>query len=453
MNQNTLNDNFILNGNIYKGILKLALPLMLLNIINTAYTLVDTFFVGKIDELAVGAVSLVSPIVGCGNACIVGLCSAAIALISRALGENNQENANKAAKHIFSLGCILGIIIGGILLLFKDPILIWLETPEEIYKATSDYMVGISFDFLFAFILSYFQSVKQSSGNTKIGVLLNIGSSLLNCILDPIFIFILGWGTFGAAFATLLSKALMCPVALIILSNKKAEVYLEKGFLKLDKNLLWIVVKIAIPATLGQFLASLGFVFMSKEIVSYGAIIMSAYGIGNQISSLFYIPLNGIGSALTTYIGQNLGNSDEKRARDCYKKAMILTAISSIIFTILGFFTAPFAIHLFIKNASDLLVSEALIYAYYSIFTSFCMGWFMNLLAVFNGSGNTLISMILSSCRLFAVRVPLIYLFATYTDLQHIGIWLSMIVSNLIICISGQLLYKFFPWTKRGIKI
>ena len=104
-------------------------------------------------------------------------------------------------------------------------------------------------------------------------------------------------------------------------------------------------------------------------------------------------------------------------------------------------------------NASELLIKEALIYAYYSIFTSFCMGWFNNLMAVYNGSGNTLISMILSACRLFAVRIPVIWLLARFTNLQHIGIWVAMIISNLIICISGQIIYRHYPWDSRGVRI
>jgi len=446
-------NEYILKGNIYAGLVKLALPLMLLNIINTAYSLVDTYFVGKINELDVGAVSLIAPIVGCANACIAGLCAAAIALIARALGENNTENANNAANQIFDLGCVLGIVLGAFLMLFRDPILIWLETPEEIYESTKAYLTGIAFDSLFVFILSYFQSVKQAAGNTTIGVVLNVCSCLLNCILDPIFIIWLNLGTFGAAIATMLSKALICPIAIAILRNKNAEVYITKGIQKFEKGLMWKVIKISAPATIGQFLASFGFVLMSKEIVSYGAIIMSAYGIGNQISSLFYIPINVMGSALTTFIGQNLGDNNPDRAKECYRKNMSLVAVFSLLCTILGFFLAPMAIHLFIKNASEKLVSEALTYAYYSIFTSFFMGWFMSLLGVFNGSGNTLISMILSSCRLFVVRIPIIYLFARFTNLEHIGIWIAMIVSNLIICVSGQILYNKFPWTTRGIKL
>ena len=81
------------------------------------------------------------------------------------------------------------------------------------------------------------------------------------------------------------------------------------------------------------------------------------------------------------------------------------------------------------------------------------MGWFNNLMGLFNGSGNTLIAMILSACRLFAVRIPVIYLFAKYTNLQHIGIWVAMVVSNLIICISGQIIYRVYAWDKKGIKI
>lgn len=431
----------------------MSVPLMLLNLINTGYALVDTFFVGKINELAVGAVSLVAPILSCGNALIAGLCAAAVALISRALGEGDKEKADKVCNQIFIIGVVLCSVAGFVFLACRDLMLAWMETPEDIYTDTRNYLTGISFDFLFLFIIFFFQSVKQAAGDTKVGVLLNIISCMLNCGLDPLFISVFKLGTLGAALATMLSKALMAPIALKILLSPKEPVCLTKDMFKTDRRLVLKIFQVSLPAATGQFLASFGFVLMSRDIVSYGSIIMSAYGIGNQIASLFYIPLNGIGSALTTYIGQNLGNQNHPRAKECYKKAMTVTAVFAAVFTVIGFYAAPHAIRLFIKNASEKLVHEALIYAYFSIFTSFCMGWFNNLMAVFNGSGNTLIAMILSACRLFAVRIPVIYLLAKYTNLQHLGIWTAMVISNLIICISGQVIYGTYSWDKKGIRI
>lgn len=443
----------ILNGNIIKGLIRLSLPLMLLNLINTLYGIVDTFFVGKIGELEVGAVSLITPITNCGVAFATGLSVAAIAMISRALGKNDIDKANQITTHLIILSIVLGILITSISILFNKPILNWLNTPEDIYLATYKYYIIVSFDYACLFLLTMFQAIRQSCGDSSSGVKLNIIASLLNACLDPLFIFVFKMGIFGAGLATVLSKVIVIPFALTSLITNKNTVYLSFKENKFSYRIMRRIILIAVPASLGQLLSSFGFVLMSREIVSYGSIIMSGYGIGNSISNIYYIPINSIGSALPTFIGQNLGAQNEQRAKQSYKDSIKLVAIMCVIVIGLGFLTSRYAIRIFVENASEKLIEVSLEYAYFSIATAFFMGWFNSLCGVFNGSTNTKISMVLSTCRLLVVRMPLVYLLARYTNLGYTGIWISMIISNLIICITGQIIYNHYPWTSKHIAI
>ena len=441
----------LLHGNIVKGLLHLSIPLMFLNLINTFYSIVDTYFVGQIGELQVGAVSLISPIMGCGTAFATGLCAAGIAMISRSIGERNPEKANSIATHLVSLCIVLGIFIGIICVIFAKPILNWLETPQDIYHDAYYYLLGISLDFLFLFILSIFQCIRQSNGDSKTGVKLNTISAVLNVILDPLFIFTFDMGIFGAAFATTISKALVSPVAVYILIKDKDYTSISFKKYKFSFSTMFSIIKIAIPASLGQFLSSFGFVMMSKNIVAYGSIAMSAYGIGNRISSLFYIPVNGIGSALSTFIGQSLGADHPQRAKDCFKKAMILMSEIAVVCTFIGILSSKICVQLFVKNASDQLLNMALEYNYYAVGTCFFMGWYQIVCAIFEGSSNTFITMILSTFRLWGLRIPMIWAFGKFSSLGPTGIWLSMVLSNFIVCSLGQILYFSYPWTRKKI--
>ena len=443
----------ILSGNIFKGLIKLAIPLMLLNLINTLYGIVDTYFVGKIGELQVGAVSLVSPITNCGIAFASGLAAAAIAMIARSLGNGDNKRANNIATHVVILSIVLGIVISFICLVFSKQILGWLKTPNDIYNDTYDYFIGISLDYVFLFILTIFQAIRQSFGDSKSGAKLNIIASLLNAILDPLFIFVFHMGTYGAAIATVLSKVIVCPFAIKGLIDTDNTVYISLKDNNIKLSTMGTIIKVAIPASFGQFLASFGFVLMSKEIVSYGSIVMSGYGIGSHISSIFYIPVNSIGMALPTYIGQNLGFGNIERSHKCYVSSMKLVTVIAMIIIGLGFLTSKYIVFLFVENASDRLLEISLQYAHFSIATAFFMGWFNSLCGVFNGSTNTKITMILSASRILFIRMPIVYLLARYTNLQYVGIWVSMIVSNLITCLIGQILYSRYPWDKKAITI
>jgi len=439
----------LLHGNIVKGLLHLSIPLMFLNLINTFYSIVDTYFVGQIGELQVGAVSLISPIMGCGTAFATGLCAAGIAMISRSIGERNYEKADNIATHLVTLCMILGVLIGIFCIVFAKPILNWLDTPQDIYQDAYYYLLGISLDFLFLFLLSIFQCIRQSNGDSKTGVKLNTLSAILNVILDPLFIFTFDLGIFGAALATTVSKALVSPLAIYILLHDKDYTSISFKKHKFSFSTMISIVKVAIPASLGQYLSSFGFVMMSKNIVAYGSIAMSAYGIGNRISSLFYIPVNGIGSALSTFIGQSLGADQPDRAKECFKKAMILMSEIAVVCTIVGLLSSKMCVQLFVKNASNQLLDMALEYNYYAVGTAFFMGWYQIICAIFEGSGNTSITMILSTFRLWGCRIPMIWAFGQFTSLGPTGIWLSMVLSNFVVCSTGQILYFIFPWTRK----
>jgi len=439
----------LLSGNIYKGLFKITIPLIFLNLINTLYGVVDTYFVGLIGELEVGAVSIITPISACATAFCEGLCAAGIALISRAIGKGKDDETISIANHLIILCLIIGLLSFVTIQLLGHPILSWLNTPGDIYTSSYDYLFGISFDFIFLFIISIYQAICQAHGDSKSGVILNTISAILNCLLDPLFILVFKMGTFGAALATVLSKAIVVPYAFYKLTKEKTISY--QNF-QIDLKVLKQITLVAIPSSIGYFLSSFGFVLMQKEIARYGSIAISAYGIGSKISNIYYIFVNCWGSGLTTFIGASLGADNPDRASKSYKSAMFIVFIVSLIFIPLGLLTSKTAIKLFIKGISEELTIKSLEYAYFSIFTAFAMGWMNCLNGVFNGSGNTLIAMILTGARIWFIRIPIIKLLNNLTTLGVTNIWIAMIISNLIVCIMGTLFYHFYNWKENSIK-
>ena len=444
---NGLSNSYLLNGDIKKGLLKLALPLMFLSLVNSLYNIVDTFWIGKMGELQVGAVALIGPIMGCGSAFITGLSAAGISKISMSLGERNQEKANRYASHLFIISIVFGLLIGIVCNVFAHPILQWLETPSDIYNDTYAYLFGISFDFIFLFILNIFQTIRQAGGDSKTAVIMNAIAAVLNMILDPIFIFVLDMGVLGAALATVISKIIVIPFVIYILFNDTN--YVTCSFNKsLSFGIFREIITVGIPASLAQFLSSFGFVLMNKSIVAYGSIAISAYGLGNKVTDLFYIPIYAFGGALAPFIGQNIGAKNTERAKECYKQATILTLFTSIIVMILGFLTAKYLVLFFVSNASQELMDLTIEYCFYVTMTIFFMGWFQNIHGVFSGAGKTKLILYLSTFRLWGLRLPMIYIFYNFTNLGPTGIWWSMVISNLITCIVGQYFYNKYEWLK-----
>lgn len=440
--------SFLLEGNIYQGLLKLALPLMFLNLVNSLYNIVDTFWIGKMGELQVGAVALIGPIMGCGSAFVIGLSAAGMSMVAKALGSQQKEKANQIAFHLFVTAILFGVLMGVFCFVGRDFILQWLQTPSDIYADASAYLMGISFDFLFLFIINIFQTIRQADGDTKTAVTLNAIAAILNTILDPIFIFTLDLGVLGAAIATVLSKVLVAPIVLWILFTDVHHVHCsfhEQFHLDCLKEIIWI----GLPASLAQFLSSFGFVLMNKSIVGYGSVAISAYGIGNKVTDFYYIPVNAFGGALAPFIGQNLGANNPDRAIECFKKAMKITAICSALVMLIGFFVSYPLVLLFVPKASAELIQLSVEYCMYVVATIFFMGWFQNIHGVFSGAGQTKIILVLSLIRLWGLRLPMIVLFYHFTQWGPTGIWMAMVLSNFITCILGQMIYQKKRWIIR----
>ncbi len=446
----TVSQEEILHGDIKKSILKMAIPLMLMSLVNTLYGIADTFFVGQLGELQVGAVGLVHPIMNCGFAFAVGLSAAAIAMVSRSLGAGDKEKANEVATHLFVIAGIIGALFGVFLLVFADPILRMLQAPADIYADSKAYLIGVSLEFLFMIIAFLFHSLRQSTGDSQTGVKLNTIACVINIILDPIFIFGLKWGTFGAAFATTLSKACMVPFIIYVLIKDKETIHISLKKYKMKLSVVIEILKIGIPAAAGQFLTAFGFIMMNVNIIAYGSVAMSAYNIGSSLSNIFYIPVNIFGMSLPAFVGQNLGAKNPERAKECFKVAMKLMFSIALVVVIIGFLTISQLVRLFIPDASPTLMAIATEYGRYCVGTAIFMGWFNCLTGVFDGSGNTKLSLILSTFRLWGLRIPMIYMFSTFTDFGPTGIWLSMVLSNMITCLVGQVVYQRYPWQKRG---
>jgi len=440
----TYSKNALLTGDIRKTLIKMAVPLMVFSLVNVVYSYIDTYWVGKIGELQVGAISLVSTVNTCGTAFITGLSAGGMSLMSKAIGADDRRRANHIATILLTTSIVLAIFIGLTVAVFARPILTWLQAPQDIFMDAYWYLLGMAPDFLGVFIITIFQAIRQSNGDSKSGVVLNICAVILNAILDPLMIIVLDMGIWGAALATTLSKLLVLPVALWLLIKDDTSIHVNFKKYKFDLSILSEVIKVSLPAAMGSFLMDFGFMVMNKYIIAYGSVILSAYGMGNRVSSLFYIPTNALAVALTPFIGQSIGAGNYRRTHDCFKESLKLGVAVSAVVTVLGLLLSAPLTHVLLGNASEYLMENSITYANFSIGTTIFMLWMNVLLAMFNGAGETRSSLMMNVIRLWGVRIPMLYCFRNYTNLGPLGIWLAMILSNLVICVLGQIWFEFY---------
>lgn len=438
-------------GSVIQALFHLALPLFVLNLINSLYNVVDTFWVGQLGEYQVGSVSLVGPILWCAQSLASGLSAAAVALIGTRLGEQKPQEASRFATTLLYVAVIIGAMLSVITLLGANIILHFIATPSELFADSKLYLYGISLDYIGLLILNVYMALCQSEGNSKLGVKVNVLASVANLVLDPLFIFVFHMNVFGAAFATALSKWLVIPIIIYQLLHNKGQIQVQFRSFHFHKQDLKLIFRVCIPASGGQFLESLGFVLLNTYIVSYGAIAMSAYGVGNKIINLSGIPIASFSAASSTVVAHALGSRQQERSKECYKTAWVLAQSFSVCLGVLTLIFAQPLICLFVPDASDALIGYAEEFVLYATISSIFMCWYSVLCGVFNGAGHTKYTFILGILRLWIFRIPLILLFQRFTDWGISGIWIAMILSNIMECIAAQRMYMSGGWLNSTI--
>jgi putative MATE family efflux protein len=437
--------NLILKDpNIYKGLFILAIPLMLNNFIKTIHDVIDMYFVSEIPGFsadAVSSISLTFPVVFTFISLGIGLSAAGTALISQHVGSGQMEQAKKYATNLVILSLIAGIILNVFSYIGAPLIMRLMGTEGFVFENSVKYLQIRSFELPVVFLFFAFTSIRQSSGDTVTPVIYGVITMIVNIILSPILISTLGFGVAGAAYATLFANVVIMPLGLLQLFRSKSGVTIAWKYLKLDAFVSSKIINTAVPAALGQAFTAIGFAVMNGIIVSYGVQTVAAFSVGNRLSSLILHPIMAIGGVLAAYLGQNIGNQNIERAKESFKKAMILSVGLMVIGSALILNFREFFASFFIKDDPVALALTAE-YMFFLLIGLPLMAVFQTFMGTFNGTGNTKFTFILTITRLWILRVPLVFFFKYFTNLGSSGIWYAMLASNLIIAFVGIYLYS-----------
>lgn len=440
----------ILNGNLYKVIFVLAVPIMFNNLIQTLYSLVDTYWVSKIGDVQVAAITFDWPVIYLLISIGAGINIACTALISQYTGADNIKESNRVAGQSFSFTLIFSVILSIVGIILAPMVVRLMGADGALYDNSVSFLRIMYLDIPSTFVMYIFASIRQSQGDTVSPMKLSVAAIILNILLDPVFIFIFKMGITGAALATVLSKLLFTSIGVYWLFTRKEGVYIKKENLKWQKHILIKIVNIGLPSSVGQACEALGFIVLNVFIVSYGDNTLAAFGIGNRINSIIMMPALGIGTALTAVIGLNIGANQTNRARKAFRTSLYL---SIIILAAGGAILYPFSkniVGVFTTNQD--VLKQGTEYLKLITVTVPLMGIFQVCMGTFQGSGHTLYSMALAMVRLWAIRLPMILILKNFTSVGSSAVWYSMIVSNMIICIIGLLIYLSGKWERQIIK-
>ncbi|MCQ2494633.1 MAG: MATE family efflux transporter [Lachnospiraceae bacterium] len=315
-------------GNPVSLIIKFAIPMMIGNIFQQFYNIVDSIIVGKlVGTEALAAIGVTGSVTFLFFALCNGIGSGGGIITSQFFGSGDDRQVKKCIANVAYIMVIFPIAVGIIAYIFSEPLLRFLDTPPEVMKDAVTYMHVMCVGLAFVSIYNYVASMLRALGDSRTPLYFLVFSCILNTGLDFVFVYFCKWGVFGAAIATLISQFVSGVVCLLYAFKFNSYFKLKKDDLRPNGGIIWNAVKIGVPLSLQFSLIAISCMALQRVVNHFGPVAIAAFTATSRIEQVIHQPYQTLGTALSTYTGQNFGAKKYERIRLGYRKSMIMMAI------------------------------------------------------------------------------------------------------------------------------
>lgn len=437
-----MDENFMKKKPVLPLIVSMALPMVISMLVNSLYNIVDSFFVAKISEEAMTAVSLVYPVQNLVNAVAIGFGVGVNAVISINLGAGDKTAANTAATHGFVFSVIHGIVftVGSIAIM---PVFLPMFTSVGSVASLGVRYSNIAFSFSLVTMLNLaFEKLFQSVGRMKVTMTGLLCGCIANIILDPLLIFGAGFfpamGIEGAALATGLGQVLTLAVYLVIYKASPLPVQLSRKYLAPDKGLDLRLYAIGVPATLNLALPSVLVSCLNALLAAYSQSYVVILGIYYKLQTFLYLPANGIVQGMRPIIGYNYGAREDARVKKIYGTTLWMCSIIMAFGTVICLLASKPLIALFTDNPQTIAAGETAL-------RIISAGFLISAVSVtssgaLEGLGKGVQSLVISLCRYVVVILPVA--FGLCRVLGPVGVWNAFWVTEAVTAVIAAAVYR-----------
>ena len=413
-----------------KSMWSLAIPIMAGMGIQTLYTIIDMIFIGRLGGDAIAAVAFNMPIFFLVMGLSFGLGNGVTASIARFIGADDKVNADNSAEHAVVMALLISTILTSLGLIYGEQILTFMGCTQEVLPQAWSYLRVSCYGISFGVFSGFFRSILAGEGEMKLPMIIAGLGTILNTILDPIFIFYLDYGVVGAAWATTISQIIVWFIFVYMLFIKH-HTYIKfklKDF-SLSTYIIFDIIKVGIPVSMSMVVMAIGQLVFNRLLVNYSTNAVAAYQIGGRIDMLVFLPIFGIASALTTMVGMFYGANEISKIRliSWYgiKSSLIITSICSVILYIF----APIVISIFTADSLIQRISIDYLRIISILFPFISIG--LTIGRILQGLGQGMPSLIITTIRVIGVAGPLAYYFTFIQNRPVEWIWYSMFISGI----------------------
>ncbi|MEI6883882.1 MAG: MATE family efflux transporter [Bacteroidota bacterium] len=437
-------------GNEGRLIWKFAIPMLLGNVFQQFYNLIDSMIVGKfIGKEALAAVGTSMPITFLLIAFFIGITMGFTIIVSQYFGAKDLVRVKKAINTLYIFIFFASLLMSVIGIMLSEWIFRLIGMDEAIIPQAKIFLDIFMAGLIFLFGFNGTSAILRGLGDSKTPLYFLIGSVILNIILDIIFVPVLGWGVWSVAVATVISEGTAF-IALIIYLNRYDKI-LNFSFaeLRFDTEIFWKGIKIGFPTGLQQTFVAVGMVALYGIVNKFGVDANAAYSAAGRIDNFAAMPAMSFSMALSTFVGQNLGANKPERIISGLRATFVMTAMISLAVSFVTVIFGKFLMRLFTNDPMVIELGRGYLVVIGSFYVLFSTMFIFN--GVLRGAGDTLIPMFITLFALWLIRIPVAYFLSSYPSIGIYGVYWSIPAGWFFGALLSFIYFLTGRWKKKAV--
>lgn len=436
-------------GSEFSLLIGFAVPMLIGNIFQQVYNMVDSIVVGKyVGADALAAVGSTSSLNFLFFSLCIGLTGGIGVLISQFFGAGDEENVRRTIFNSIYIILSAGIVMSTLGIVFARPILVWLNTPDNILDDATVYMQIACAGILAVAAYNCISSILRALGDSKTPLIFLMVASVINVCLDLLFVMRFGLGVKGVAYATIISQLLSAVGSLIFALYKNPFFRINRSEMHFDKTIALKCYRLGIPLAAQSSLIAVSCVALQSVVNKFGSTVVAAFTATSRIEQLVQQPFNSLGLALSTFTGQNIGAGKLDRVKRAFNKSVILVGGFSLFMMFICYTFGNQIMHVFVSEQD--VISFGTNALRITSWFYFALGMIYIVRGLLNGAGDAMYSM-MNGCVEVAGRIVFSNTLVLVPAIGKWGVWLATALTWLITGIVSFIRYRQGKW--KNIKL
>jgi putative MATE family efflux protein len=431
-----------------KLIFQFAAPMLLGNIFQQLFSVVDSIVVGNfIGKEALAAVGASFPVIFMMISMIIGIVMGTTVVISQYFGAKDFARVKRAIDTMYIYSTVAGIVATAAGLLLAEPLLRLLGTPEDIMPQATQYLRIYFSGIIIFFGYNGTSAALRGLGDSKTPLYFLIIATVANIILVLLFVAVFKLGIAGAAYATLLANGIAFALAIYWLNKTHKLIRIAITGLHFDREIFRQSIRIGLPTGIQQTLVAVGGMALLSIVNTFGTSVLAGYSVASRLDNMAMIPAMSFSQALSTFVGQNIGANKIERIRTGLISTVKMSGIVTIVTTLIIIFFGHVLMSLFTNDREVIRIGDQYLTIVSSFYILFTLMFIYN--GIMRGAGDTFIPMFFSLISLWLIRIPLAWFLSRRLGAE--GIWWAIPAGWFIGLSLSFGYYKTSRWKKKSV--